>query len=146
MSNQSPREIPVLESCTAPDAAWVPRTPGVPFAGHAELKILIFTPPGGRNFSAALGFRRRRPTSSQPARWWAALRCFSVFRWAALSLIPILLGAIGLVHLPMAFFFSNPHGGWEFRAPWAIALAGQARLDDGAFALPVRFAGVPRPG
>jgi putative oxidoreductase len=135
----------VLESCTAPDAAWVPRALGVPFGAHAELKILVFTPPGGRNFSAVLGFRRRRSTSSPPAWWWAALRCFSVFRWAALSLRPILLGAMVPVHLPMAFFLSHPHSGWEFRVPWTIARADQTRLGDGAFALPVRSARVPRP-
>jgi len=61
---------------------------------------------------------------------------------AALSLIPIVRGAIGLVHLPMALFLSHPHGGWEFSAFCAIARRVQARRGAGAFTRPVRSAGV----
>jgi putative oxidoreductase len=55
--------------------------------------------------------------------------------YAALAGIPILLGAIFTVHGAAGFFFSNPKGGWEFPAFWAIALAAQALLGDGAYAL-----------
>ena len=65
--------------------------------------------------------------------------------WAALSLIPILRGAIALVHLPVAFSFGNPHGGWGFPAFWGIARVAQMRLGNRAFALPVRFARAPGP-
>jgi uncharacterized membrane protein YphA (DoxX/SURF4 family) len=61
---------------------------------------------------------------------------------AALSLIPILLGAIAPVHLPMAFFLSNPHGGWEFSAFAAVALVDRALRSNGALTQPVRPAGV----
>ncbi|MES1149639.1 MAG: LysR family transcriptional regulator, partial [Bradyrhizobium guangdongense] len=47
----------------------------------------------------------------------------------------IVLGAIFTVHGASGFFFSNPKGGWEFPAFWAIALLAQALLGDGAYAL-----------
>ena len=56
-------------------------------------------------------------------------------RYAALAGIPVLLGAIFSVHAAAGFFFTNPKGGWEFPAFWAIALVAQALLGDGAFAL-----------
>ena len=55
--------------------------------------------------------------------------------YAALAGIPILLGAIFTVHGAAGFFFSNPKGGWEFPAFWALALLTQALLGDGAYAL-----------
>jgi putative oxidoreductase len=33
------------------------------------------------------------------------------------------------------FFFSNPHGGWEYPAFWIVAPLVQALLGDGAYAL-----------
>jgi len=39
------------------------------------------------------------------------------------------------VHGAAGFFFTNPHGGWEFPAFWSIALIVQALLGDGAYAL-----------
>jgi putative oxidoreductase len=56
-------------------------------------------------------------------------------RWAALALIPILIGAIVTVHGPAGFFFSNPKGGWEFLALWIAGLVALALLGDGALAL-----------
>ena len=56
-------------------------------------------------------------------------------RWVALALVPILLGAIYAPHGAAGFFFSNPGGGWEFPAFWAVALIVQALLGGGAYAL-----------
>ena len=56
-------------------------------------------------------------------------------RWAALALIPILVGAIVTVHGSAGFFFSNPKGGWEFLAFWILALLTQALLGNGVHAL-----------
>ena len=39
------------------------------------------------------------------------------------------------VHGPAGFFFTNANGGWEYPAFWAVALAVQALLGDGALAL-----------
>jgi putative oxidoreductase len=53
----------------------------------------------------------------------------------SLALIPILLGSIYTPHGAAGFFFSNEGGGWEFPAFWAVALAVQALLGNGALAL-----------
>jgi putative oxidoreductase len=58
-------------------------------------------------------------------------------RWVALLATPILLGAIFTVHGAAGFFFTNPHGGWEYPAFWIVALLVQALLGDGAYALRV---------
>ena len=52
-------------------------------------------------------------------------------------MLPILLGAIFTVHGAAGFFFTNPHGGWEYPAFWSVALIVQALLGDGAYALRV---------
>jgi putative oxidoreductase len=54
---------------------------------------------------------------------------------AAVALIPILVGAIVTVHGPTGFFFTNPHGGWEFLALWIAGLIALALTGDGAWAL-----------
>ena len=56
-------------------------------------------------------------------------------RWVSLALIPILLGSIYAPHGAAGFFFSNQGGGWEFPALWTVALAVQALLGNGAYAL-----------
>jgi putative oxidoreductase len=62
-------------------------------------------------------------------------------RVVALLATPILLGAIFTVHGPAGFFFTNPHGGWEYPGFWTVALVVQALLGDGAYALgsPIAF-------
>jgi putative oxidoreductase len=62
-------------------------------------------------------------------------------RYAALAMVPILLGAT-LQHLGNGWVFVAPNGGCEFPAFWTVALVAQALLGDGAFAL--RPAGWPR--
>jgi len=57
--------------------------------------------------------------------------------------MPVLLGAIFTVHGAAGFFFTNPHGGWEYPAFWSIALIVQALLGDGAYALRIFGAGDP---
>ncbi len=55
-------------------------------------------------------------------------------RWAALAALPIMIGAI-VPHAGNGFTFSNTGGGWEYPVFWAIALAVQAMLGDGAYAI-----------
>ena len=56
-------------------------------------------------------------------------------RIVALVLSVVLLGSIYTPHFANGFFFSNPNGGWEFPAFWAITLWALALLGDGAYAL-----------
>jgi putative oxidoreductase len=131
----------VLDSCTASHAAGLP--PGALLAAPAGL-ILVFTPEGTAPFFGSLGLP---PTQADRVTVGEVVGSIALFLGvltggAARSLIPILLGAIVLVHLPMAFFVSNPHGGWEFSAFGAITLVGQAGRRDGGFTRPARSAGV----
>lgn len=55
-------------------------------------------------------------------------------RWAALAMIPIMLGAT-LEHLGNGWVFSAEGGGWEFPVLWTVLLVMQAILGDGRLSL-----------
>lgn len=128
----------MIDSRTAPYAALVLRvTLGALFLAHAGLKLLVFTPAGTAKFFGSLGFP---PELAYLVMTVEVLSGIALIlgvwtRYAALAGIPVLLGAIFTVHGAAGFFFTNPKGGWEFPAFWAIALVAQALLGDGAFAL-----------
>jgi len=128
----------MIDSRTAPYAALVLRvTLGALFLAHAGLKLFVFTPAGTAKFFGSLGFP---PELAYVIMTVEVLSGVALIlgvwtRYAALAGIPILLGAIFTVHGAAGFFFTNPKGGWEYPAFWAIALVAQALLGDGAFAL-----------
>jgi len=128
----------MIDSRTAPYAALVLRvTLGALFLAHASLKFFVFTPAGTAKFFGSLGFP---PELAYLVMTVEVLSGIALIlgvwtRYAALAGIPILLGAIFTVHGAAGFFFTNPKGGWEFPAVWAIALLAQALLGDGAYAL-----------
>ena len=128
----------MIDSRTAPYAALVLRvTLGALFLAHASLKLFVFTPAGTAKFFGSLGFP---PELAYLVMTVEVLSGIALIlgvwtRYAALAAIPVLLGAIFTVHGAAGFFFTNPKGGWEFPAFWAIALAEQALLGDGAFEL-----------
>ncbi|TPQ32141.1 LysR family transcriptional regulator [Bradyrhizobium guangdongense] len=128
----------MIDSRTAPYAALVLRVAlGVFFLAHSSLKLFVFTPAGTAKFFGSLGL------PGELAYLIIAVEVLSGIalilgvwtRYAALAGIPILLGAIFTVHGAAGFFFTNPKGGWEFPAFWALALLTQALLGDGAYAL-----------
>ena len=128
----------MIDSRTAPYAALVLRVAlGALFLAHASLKLFVFTPVGTAKFFGSLGFPPEVAylVISVEVLVGIALILGVWTRNAALAGIPVLLGAIFTVHGAAGFFFTNPKGGWEFPAFWAIALAAQALLGDGAFAL-----------
>jgi putative oxidoreductase len=128
----------MIDTRTAPYAALVLRvTLGALFLAHAGLKIFVFTPAGTAQFFGSLGLPGFLAYVVILAEVVGALALILGFyaRWAALALIPILLGAIVTVHGSAGFFFSNPKGGWEFLAFWILALVAQALLGNGAHAL-----------
>jgi putative oxidoreductase len=55
-------------------------------------------------------------------------------RLVSLALIPVVVGALS-VHLPRGWMFDGAGGGWEYPAFLLFALAAQALLGDGAWAL-----------
>ena len=128
----------MIDSRTAPYAALVLRvTLGALFLAHAGLKLFVFTPAGTAKFFGSLGFPPELAYLIMTVEVLSgvALILGVWTRYAALAGIPILLGAIFTVHGAAGFFFTNPKGGWEFPAFWAIALVAQALLGDGAYAL-----------
>jgi putative oxidoreductase len=115
---------------------------GAVFLAHALAKPLLFTMPGTVTFFEQNGF---------PG--WSAYPVFAAelagglllvlgiwTRLVATALVPVTAGAM-LVHLPKGWLFINPGGGWEYPAFLIGALAAQALLGKGAYALRVRQRG-----
>lgn len=133
----------MIDSRTAPYAALLLRVSlAILFFAHAGLKILVFTPAGTAKFFGSVGMPPELAYVVMSAEVLAAIALLlGVWtRVAALLATPILLGAIFTVHGPAGFFFTNPHGGWEYPAFWTVALIVQSLLGDGAFALGSPFA------
>ena len=133
----------MIDSRTAPYAALLLRASlAVLFFAHAGLKFFVFTPAGTAKFFGSIGMPPEFAYVVMSAEVLAAVALLlGVWtRLAALLATPILLGAIFTVHGPAGFFFSNPHGGWEYPAFWTVALVVQALLGDGAYALGSPFA------
>ena len=110
---------------------------GALFIAHAGLKLFVFTPAGTVAFFASLGLPAVMAYATIAAELFGGIALvLGVFtRVVSLALIPVLLGAIVLVHGKAGFFFQNPNGGWEFIAFWIVALVTQALIGEGAFAL-----------
>ena len=121
----------------APYAATLLRVSlGALALAHGLLKILVFTPAGTVGFFASLGLPAFLAYATITVEVVGGLALIAgVFtRYVSVAMIPILLGAV-FVHSSAGWLFSNEGGGWEFPAFWAAALAVQALLGDGAFAL-----------
>ncbi|WP_179401617.1 DoxX family protein [Burkholderia guangdongensis] len=109
---------------------------GVLYLAHVAQKVFVFTLPGVAGFFASIGlpaWLAYVTTAVELVGGIALLAGFQV-RVAALVLLPFMLGAT-FAHLPNGWSFASPHGGWEYPAFWAVALAVQALLGGGAFAL-----------
>jgi putative oxidoreductase len=138
------QEITMIDSRTAPYAALLLRVSlAVLFFAHVGLKIFVFTPAGTAKFFGSVGLPSEVAYVVIAGELLAALALLlGVWtRVVALLATPILLGAIFTVHGAAGFFFTNPHGGWEYPAFWTVTLLVQALLGDGAYALgsPVAF-------
>lgn len=128
----------MIDSRTAPYAALLLRVSlGALFLAHAGLKFFVFTPAGTAKFFASVGMPPELAYLVIPAEVLAGIALIlGVWtRAVALAATPILLGAIFTVHGAAGFWFTNPHGGWEYPAFWTVALIVQALLGDGAYAL-----------
>lgn len=110
---------------------------GILFLAHAGLKIFVFTPAGTAGFFESLGFPGPLAYLVIAAELLGGLALIAGIwtRWVSIALIPVLLGSIYAPHGAAGFFFSNPNGGWEFPAFWAVTLASLALLGNGAYAL-----------
>jgi putative oxidoreductase len=121
---------------------------GVMFLAHTGLKIFVFTIPGTIGFFESIGypgFLAYVVILAEGLGGLALILGIQV-RLVSAGLIPVLLGAL-MVHLPNGWLFTAPNGGWEFPAFWTVALAVQALLGAGAYAVRLPFLpeiGAPR--
>lgn len=128
----------MIDDRTAPYAALLLRlTLGGLFLAHAGLKLVIFTPAGTAKFFGSLGLPPALAyvTMAVEIIGGVALILGLWTRIVAVVLMPVLLGAIAMVHGPAGFFFTNANGGWEYPAFWTVALLVQTLLGSGAYAL-----------
>ncbi|MEQ1522295.1 MAG: DoxX family protein [Aestuariivirga sp.] len=140
MSHTATHSAPATLSATsnAELAALILRVSmGILFLAHAWLKIAVFTPAGTAAFFESIGFPGPLAYLVIAAEVLGGIALILGIwtRWVSLALIPILLGSIYAPHGAADFIFSNQGGGWEFPAFWAVALAVQALLGDGSYAL-----------
>lgn len=112
-------------------------TSGVWFLLHAGLKIFVFTPAGTAGFFESIGLPGPLAYLVIAAELLGGLALIAGFktRIVAVALSLILIGSIYTPHFAAGFFFSNPNGGWEFPAFWAITLWALALLGDGAYSV-----------
>lgn len=123
---------------TAPYAALILRVSlGVLFLAHGALKLFVFTPAGTVGFFESLGMPGffAYLTILAEVGGGAALIAGFATRLVSIATLPILLGAVFLVHGANGWLYTNPNGGWEFPAFWAATLVVQALLGDGAYAV-----------
>ncbi|MEP3114538.1 DoxX family protein [Nisaea sp.] len=128
----------MVNESTAPYAALILRISlGVMFIAHGALKVFVFTPAGTVGFFGSIGLPAifAYLTIIAEIGGGAALIAGFATRLVSIATLPILLGAIFLVHGANGWLYSNPNGGWEFPAFWAAALVVQALLGDGAYAV-----------
>jgi putative oxidoreductase len=111
-------------------------TSGALLLTHGLIKLLVFTPAGTAGFFESIGFPDilAYPVMAGEIVLGLALILGFMTRWAALAALPIMIGAI-VPHAGNGFTFSNTGGGWEYPVFWTIALAVQAMLGDGAYAI-----------
>lgn len=109
---------------------------GAIFLFHGWTKLTVFTLPGTAAFFELHGFPGWTAYPVVAAELLGGLALLLGFRvrWAALGLVPVMLGAIK-PHLANGFSFSAPNGGWEFPALLLVLLVVQVGLGAGAYAL-----------
>lgn len=125
-------------STSADLAAFVLRvTSGVLFLLHAGLKIFVFTPAGTAGFFQSIGLPGSLAYLVILIEVLGAIALIVGYkvRIVAPVLAFLLVGTIVTVHGAAGFFFSNPNGGWEYPAFWAITLIATALLGDGAYSI-----------
>jgi putative oxidoreductase len=128
----------MIEPNTAPYGALLLRVSlGVMFLAHSlYLKLVVFTLPGTVRFFESLGLPAFSAHLTLGAEALGGLMLIAGYRtrYAALALVPILLGATW-VHWSNGWLFTNAGGGWEYPLFLAVAAIVQALVGDGAYAL-----------
>lgn len=107
------------------------------FVAHGLMKVFVFTPAGTAGYFASIGLPGVLGYLTIAAEVFGGLALIVGFqtRWVSLALVPVLAGAAFFGHGGNGFFFSNPNGGWEYPAFWALAMVALALLGDGAYSV-----------
>ncbi|MBB5881705.1 putative oxidoreductase [Xanthomonas arboricola] len=110
---------------------------GALFLVHGLIKLLVFTPAGTVAYFQSLGLPGAMAylTIALELGLGLSMLLGIYARWVGLLGVPLLLGTIISVHGGNGFGFSNPGGGWEYPALWAVLLVVQSLLGEGAWAL-----------
>jgi putative oxidoreductase len=110
---------------------------GAMYLSHSlVLKLFVFTLAGNAQFFASIGLPAALGYLVFAAEAVGGLMLILGVqsRWVALTLLPILLGAVW-VHAPNGWMFGYPNGGWEYPAYLVVLSIVQALLGDGVYAL-----------
>jgi putative oxidoreductase len=109
---------------------------GTMLMAHGLLKVLVFTLPGSAQFFTSVGFPGwlAYPVVALELVGGVLMLGGIATRWVALSLVPVMLGAVS-VHWGNGWVFSSANGGWEYPALLAVLLLVQALLGPGAYAI-----------
>jgi putative oxidoreductase len=113
---------------------------GAMFLAHGLLlKVFVFTPSGTAGFFESLGLPGALAYLTIAAETVGGVLLIAGVgtRYVSAALIPVLLGALVLVHGDKGWVFSNAGGGWEYPAFLIAASVAQWFLGDGAYALKV---------
>ena len=128
----------MIDDRTAPYAALVLRVSlGVMFLTHSVwLKGFVYTLSGTAQFFESIGLPGPLAylVFAAEAVGGVLLIAGVHARWAALALLPILLGATW-AHAGNGWLFTDPNGGWEYPLFLTAAALVQALLGDGAHAV-----------
>jgi putative oxidoreductase len=128
----------MIDTRTAPYAALLLRVAlGVMFIAHSlYLKLAVYTLPGTVKFFESQGLPAASAylTIAVESLGGVLLILGVKTRYAALALLPVLLGA-SMVHWNNGWVFTSAGGGWEYPVFLAAATVVQALVGDGAFAL-----------
>jgi len=110
---------------------------GVMFIAHALLKIMVFTPSGTAGFFSSIGLPGWLAYPTMGAELLGGVLLIAGFhsRVVVAALLPVLIGAVALVHGGNGWMFGNEGGGWEYPAFLIIASLVQYLLGDGAYSV-----------
>ncbi|MCL1526344.1 LysR family transcriptional regulator [Xanthomonas nasturtii] len=104
---------------------------GMLFLVHGLTKLLVFTPAGSAAYFQSLGLPGALAYVSMTLEFGLGV----LLLLGTYARRDVLLGTVVAVHGDNGFGFSNPGGGWEYPALWAVLLIVQALPGDGAFAV-----------
>jgi putative oxidoreductase len=133
----------MIDHKTAPYGALVLRVSlGAMFLVHSlYLKLVVFTLPGTVKFFESLGLPgvAAHATIAVEAIGGLMLILGVRTRYAAVALVPVLLGA-SWAHWKNGWLFTNAGGGWEYPVFLAAATVVQALVGSGALSVQERYA------